>query len=153
MGDWMIRLCKGWLPLLTKTGSIMLNLGPVWKRGVPAQSLYIERFLVRAEDTLGLSLLQMLHWHSPSKLPVPLNWVGIERCRVTSSIEPILWLSSNENAFGDNRQALRPYSKGGLRAISEGKARATGPAGFQFGENSFVDRGGSIPPSLIISPA
>ncbi len=152
-GDWMLRLCEGWLPLLTSTGSIMLNVGPVWKHGVPAQSLYIERFLVQAEDTLGLSLLQRLDWHSPTKLPVPLNWVGIERCRVTSSLEPILWLSPNPNAYGDNRQVLRPYTKGGLRAIAGREPRETGPAGFKFGERSFVDRGGSIPPSLIVASA
>jgi len=152
-GDWMLTLCEGWLPLLTQTGSIMLNVGPVWKHGVPAQSLYIERFLVRAEDTLGLSLLQRLDWHSPTKLPVPLNWVGIDRCRVTSSIEPLLWMSPSPNAFGDNRQVLRPYTKGGLRAIAGREPRETGPAGFKFGEKSFVDRGGSIPPSLIVASA
>jgi site-specific DNA-methyltransferase (cytosine-N4-specific) len=152
-GEWMIRLCESWLPLLTKTGSIMLNLGPVWKQGVPAQSLYIERFLVRAEDTLGLSLLQRLDWHSTTKLPVPLKWVGIDRCRVTPSVEPIFWLSPSPHAFGDNRQVLRPYTKGGLRAIAGRDHLETRPSGFKFGERSFVDQGGSIPPSLIIAPA
>ncbi len=144
-GDWMLRLCEGWRELLTDSGSIMLNLGMVWKKGVPAQSLYIERFLVRAEDNLGLSLLQRLDWFSPTKLPC-LQWGGIHRCRVTPAVEPILWL-------GDNRHVLRPYTKRGLQEIASNKERITGPAGHHIGATSYVDRGGSIPPSLITAPA
>ena len=151
-GDWMLRLCEGWRDMLTDAGSIMLNLGRVWKRGVPAQSLYIERFLVRAEDNLGLSLLQHLDWFSPTKLP-DVRWCGIERCRVTAAVEPLLWLGSNTNAYGDNRHVLRPYSEGGLREIRKSADRVSGPAGKHFGARSFVDRGGSIPPSLITAPA
>ena len=44
--DWMLRLCEKWCDLLSPTGSIMLNLGPCWKKGVPAQQLYVERLLV-----------------------------------------------------------------------------------------------------------
>lgn len=151
-GDWMLRLCEGWRELLTDTGSIMLNLGRVWKQGVPAQSLYIERFLVRAEDNLGLSLLQHLDWFSPTKMP-DLRWAGIERSRVTSAVEPLLWLGANANAYGDNRHVLRPYTEGGLRSIRRSADRVSGPSGKHFGERSFVDRGGSIPPSLITAPA
>lgn len=151
--DWMLRLCEVWRELLTDSGSLMLNLGPVWKPGVAAQSLYIERFLVRMEDVLGFHLLQRLDWASPSKLPVPLPWVGIARNRVTPAVEPIFWLGTNPMAYGNNRHVLRPYSKGGLRAIATAKERTTGPAGIKFGARSFVDCGGSIPQSLITAPA
>ncbi len=126
----------------------MLNVGPCWKPGLPAQQLHIERLLVRLEEQLGMHLLQRLDWHSPTKLPTPLSWVGIRRLRVTSSVEPLLWLSANPNAKGNNRNVLRPYSHNGLQA-SRKPRNSKRPSGIQFGEQSFVDRGGSIPPSLI----
>jgi hypothetical protein len=30
--EWMLRLCEQWCNLLTETGSMMMNLGPCWKR-------------------------------------------------------------------------------------------------------------------------
>lgn len=54
----MLHLFEGWRELLTPTGSIMLNLGPVWNPGEPSQSLYVERLLIALEDSLGVKLLQ-----------------------------------------------------------------------------------------------
>lgn len=146
--DWMLSLCEGWCDLLAPAGSMILNIGPCWKPGIPAQQLHIERLLVRMEDQLGVHLLQRLDWHSPTKLPTPLSWVGIRRMRVTSSVEPLLWLSPNPTAKGNNLNVLRPYSPNGLRAMEKPRTRKR-PSGIQFGTRSFVDRGGSIPPSLL----
>lgn len=139
----MLRLCEGWRELLKPTGSIMLNLGVCWTPGMPAQSLYMERLLIRLEDDLGIHLLQRLDWHSPTKLPTPLQWVGIRRVRVKPSVEPLLWLSPDpQNAKADNRNVLRAYSESGLRSIQAAKERSgTRPSGITFGANSFVDRG------------
>jgi site-specific DNA-methyltransferase (cytosine-N4-specific) len=148
--EWMLRLCEGWRKLIKPTGSIMLNLGACWMPGMPAQSLYQSRLLVRLEDELGIHLLQELAWHSPTKLPVPLNWVGVRRVRLTSSIEKILWLSPQPHlAKADNRRVLRPYTEGGLRSINDCRIQSTRPGGITFGQTSFQDRGGSIPPALI----
>lgn len=148
--DWMLRLCEQWRDLLTPSGSMVLNLGCCWIPGMPAQSLYIERLLVRLEDQLGIHLCQRLDWFSPTKLP-PLNWVGIRRVRVTPSVEPLLWLSTTpDKAKGNNRHVLRPYSKSGLRSIHGDRSELVPrPCGIQFGETSFQDCGGSIPSSLI----
>jgi DNA modification methylase len=146
--DWMLSLFEAWCELLTPAGSIMLNVGPCWKPGVPAQQLHTERLLVCLEDQLGVHLLQRLDWHSPTKLPTPLSWVGVRRMRVTSSVEPLLWLSPNPKAKGNNLNVLRPYSVNGLRSIDKPRTGRR-PSGIQFGARSFVDRGGSIPSSLI----
>lgn len=42
--EWLLRLAEGWRELLTPTGSMMINIGPVWEPGEPRQSTYIERF-------------------------------------------------------------------------------------------------------------
>jgi DNA modification methylase len=85
------------------------------------------------------------------KITTSLEYVGIRHVRVTLSIEPLLWLSPDpQNAKADNRNVLRAYSESGLRSIRGEKARSgERPSGLKFVENSFVDRGGSIPPSLI----
>jgi site-specific DNA-methyltransferase (cytosine-N4-specific) len=148
--EWMLRLCEQWAKMLTPTGSMMLNLGTVWEPGMPAQSLYIERLLIRLQDALGFHLLQRLDWHSPSKLPSPAEWVTIRKLRVKPSVEPILWLSQNPFAHGDNRNVLVPYSKSSLRALANPKTGVqTRPSGHTFGAGMFVDNGGAIPPSLI----
>jgi hypothetical protein len=107
---WILELCEKWLKTLTPDGSLMLNIGSVFKEGVAAQQLHVERLLVKLEDELGVHLLQTLYWNSPTKMPTPLNWVGIKRLRVTQSVEPLLWLSPNPMAYGNNRHCLRPYS-------------------------------------------
>ncbi len=145
---WMLELCDKWRTLLTPEGSMMINVGPCWKQGVPAQQLHVERLLVKLEDELDMHLLQRLDWHSPTKMPSPLSWVGIKRMRVTSSVEPLLWLSTNPNAKGNNRHVLRQYSPEGLRSIDKPRLKVR-PSGFAFGAGSFRNQGGSIPPSLI----
>jgi site-specific DNA-methyltransferase (cytosine-N4-specific) len=92
--EWMLRLCAGWREVLTEDGSLMLNLGTCWVPGVPAQSIYMERLLVRLEDALGLHLCQRLDWHSPTKLPAPMEWVSVRRIRVKPSVEPTVQLRS-----------------------------------------------------------
>lgn len=147
--DWMLGHIERFLPLLTKDGSMMLNIGPTWKKGLPAQSLHVERLLISLEDRLGVHLLQRLDWNNPTKLP-PMQHVGKDRLRVTPSIEPILWVSHNARAFGNNTAILRPYSEKGKSEFAKTEYKAR-PSGAKFGANSFVDRGGSIPQSLIVA--
>lgn len=146
--DWMLFHVERFLPLLTVDGSMMLNLGRTFKKGLPAQALHIERLLIKMEDALGIHLLQEISWNNPTKLP-PLQWVGKQRMRVTPSIEQILWVSMNPHAYGNNLSVLRPYSKKGIHEILNPREHKTRPCGEKFGPTSFVDRGGSIPQSLI----
>lgn len=149
--DNMLRLFEGWLELLSPTGSVMLNLGPVWKPGVPVQSLYVERLLTRLEDALNVHLLQEMSWHSPNKLGA-LEWVGIRRLRVKPSVEKLLWLSPNPFAKANNKHVLTPYSKSAKRSFAnpvDGEHKR--PSGFTFGPSSFVEGQGAIPPSLIVA--
>jgi hypothetical protein len=107
---WLLELCEKWAKLLTADESMMLNLGPVFKEGVAAQQLHVERLLVKLEDELGIHLLQRLDFFNPTQMPTPLNWVGIERLRVTQSLEPVFWISPNEMvvSMGRRNTQLRP---------------------------------------------
>lgn len=66
----MLSHIERFLPLLTADGSMMLNIGRTFKKGLPAHELHIERLLIKMEDALGVHLLQELSWHNPTKLPM-----------------------------------------------------------------------------------
>jgi DNA modification methylase len=149
--DWMLRCFEQWSPLLTHQGSVMLNLGPVFEPGVAAQSLYVERLLIRLQDQLGYSLLQRLDWFSPSKMPAPAEYVCVRRIRVKPAVEAILWLSQRANdAFADNTAVLQPYSDAmKLAMVQRAGTTEHRPSGHTISASAYVDNGGSIPPSLI----
>jgi len=150
--DTMLRLCERWRALLTPTGSMVLNVGTTWRSGMPAVSTYIHRFVVDMHDELGLHLCQDLYWYSPSKLPTPLEWLGVRRVRLKSSVEQLLWFSADPaNTKADNRRVLVPYSPSGRRSMRE-ERDGKRPSGISFGPNSFArDNGGSIAPNLVIA--
>jgi DNA modification methylase len=153
--DWMTELASGWKDWLTPTGSMIVNLGPVYRRGAPVQSAYIERFTLAMIDRLGLHLADRLYWHSPTKMPAPMEWVAVRRVRCKASVEPLLWFGKSENPKASNRSVLVPYAPSTLtRYIGKPIAPADRPSGFQLGANSFAaDNGGSIPSNLIVAPS
>jgi len=150
--DGMLRLCERWRGLMAPTGSLMLDLGYVYQAGLPAHDLYVERFAVGMEDQLGLKLCQHLYWQNPNRLPTPIKWAAIDRTRLRTTVEPILWFSASPHRVNaDNRRVLRPYTKSGLRAMRQPANQAgQRPSGYQLGRKSFArDNGGSIPGDVI----
>ncbi len=55
---WLLELCDKWQNILGPDGSMMIKIGPVFKEGLAAQQLQVERLLVKLEDELGIHLLQ-----------------------------------------------------------------------------------------------
>jgi site-specific DNA-methyltransferase (cytosine-N4-specific) len=152
--DWLCRIVERLMPVMAADGSLVVNLGDVWTRNSPTVSLYQERTMTALQDRLGLHLCQRFVWHNPSSLPVPTNYVGIERIRVKNACETLWWLSASERPYADNRAILEPYSERMLGLIRKGgEGRAKKPSGHAHREGSFsVDNGGSIPPNVIRLP-
>jgi site-specific DNA-methyltransferase (cytosine-N4-specific) len=148
--DWLIELASQWKPLLVDTGSLVLNVGPVWRRGEPTQSIYQERLLLRLVDELGFHLAQRFYFHNPSKIPSS-EWVTIRRVRVRNVIEDIWWLSKTPHPKANNRKVLQAYSPRMLKLIAtggeHGRERPSGHGGTQGGFRQ--DNGGSLPSNLI----
>lgn len=152
--DCMTHLGGLWKGLLAEDGSLMVNLGTVFTQGAPLESTYMERFVLSMVDDLGWHLAGRHYWYNPLKLPSPMPWVALRRCRVKPAVETIYWFSKCREPKADNRQVLRPYSermvKGYLGKAGRAMQRASG---YSFGEKSFSkDNGGSIPPNLIEAP-
>lgn len=152
--DWLLAEIEKWPRILSKHGSLVLNLGDAWRPGAPHLSTYQERLLVRLEDDLGFRLCQRFAWHNPSKMPVPAEWVTVRKVRVKPSIEQIFWLSQADHPYADNRQVLEPYSASMIRRIQQGgeTTRTTRPSGYELRPGAFAsDNGGAIPGNLIIA--
>lgn len=99
---------------LRPDGSLVIDLGGVWRRGSPTRSLYQFKLLIDLCENLGdksFHLAQEFYWYNPSKMPLPAQWVNVERCRVKDSVNVIWWLSKTERPKANNAHVLRPYSQ------------------------------------------
>ena len=152
--DWLCRIVEALMPVMADDGSLVINLGDVWNKNSPTVSLYQERTVIALQERLGLNLCQRFVWHNPSSLPVPTNYVGVERIRVKNAYETLWWLSASERPYADNRQILEPYSDRMNALIRKGgEGRSKKPSGHAHREGSFsVDNGGSIAPNVIRLP-
>lgn len=145
---WSLDLAELWKPLLAPGGSLFMNLGAeVYRRGVPYQSTYLERFVVAMEDRCGYQLAQRWHWDNPTKLG-SIEWVSVRRRRLRQTVEPVYWWVNDLAGIQDqanNRAVLQPY-KTAQRPYTPGKR----PSGIDIGADAFErDNGGAIPSTLL----
>lgn len=148
--DWLCSIIERLMPVMQSNGSLLLNLGDAWVKNSPTVSLYQERTIIALQDRLGLHLCQRMLWHNPSALPVPTNYVGIERIRLKQAVECLWWLSPEDRPYADNRAILEPYSDRMTGLIKQGgQSRSKKPSGHATRDGSFsVDNGGSIAPNV-----
>ncbi len=145
---WSLDLADLWKPLLAPGGSLFMNLGAeVYRRGVPYQSTYLERFVVAMEDRCGYQLAQRWHWDNPTKLG-SIEWVSVRRRRLRQTVEPVYWWVNDVAGMqdrADNRPVLQPY-KTAQRPYRAGRR----PSGIDIGAGAFDrDNGGAIPSTLL----
>ncbi len=148
---WMLDLADLWKPLLVPGGSLFMNLsGEVYRRGVPFQSTYLERFVVGMEDRGGYQLAQRWWWDSPTRLG-SIEWVSIRRRRLKQTIEPVYWWVNESGGIqdaADNRAVLTPYKKP-QKAYKAGLR----PSGLDIGADAFAQtNGGAIPSTVLRVP-
>ena len=134
---------------LKPTGSCVINIGGSYNAGTPTRSLYHFRLLIELCDQVGFHLAQECFWYNPAKLPAPAEWVNVRRMRIKDSVEYVFWLSKTAFPKADNRRVLEPYSNDMKRLIVRGGRAKERPSGHKISAK-FVDRGGSIPPNLIV---
>lgn len=152
--DWLCSIVERLMPVLQSNGSLVLNLGDAWVKNSPTMSLYQERTMIALQDRLGLHLVQRLLWHNPSALPVPSNYVGVERIRLKQAVETLWWLSPEDRPYADNRSILEPYSDQMKALLHRGGSKPSKkPSGHAHREGSFsIDNGGSISPNIFRIP-
>src|SRR3546814_7840441 len=90
---WMLELMGSWMPLMKEDGCMAIHLGSaVYYRGMPAISSYRERFVVAAQDELGLYRMPDLYWEQPARLP-NLEWGAVRSEEHTSELQSLMRIS------------------------------------------------------------
>lgn len=150
--EWLADFGKAALRVLKPTGSLVLDLGHAYQRGVPVRSLYNYRVLIKFVDELGYHLAQEFFWHNPAKLPSPIEWVNKRKIRVKDSVNTVWWLSKSEFPKADTKKVLGPYSPR-MEQLLKSRERfyspAVRPSGHDIGKGFIRDNGGAIPPNLL----
>lgn len=152
--EWLSSFAAPLVSLLRPQGSIVIELGNSWERGVPVQSLLPLKSLLRFMEEGRLSLCQELFYYNPARLPSPAPWVTIRRVRLKDAVTRLWWMSPTPDPKADNRRVLRPYSESMQALLSRGRFNSgKRPSAHSVGLTGFLaDNGGAIAPNLIQVP-
>jgi DNA modification methylase len=151
--QWLCDVGTSLLPLLTDTGSIVIEIGNAWNAGEPTFSTLPMETLLEFKNKCGLYLCQEFIYYNPARLPGPIEWVNKSRIRVKDSFTRLWWLSKSPNPYADNSQVLEPYSKQMNKLLNSGKYNSgKRPSEHDISATAFSrDNGGAIPSNVIIA--
>lgn len=153
--DWLTLFAIEIKRVLKDTGSFVLDLGGAYQRKRPVRSLYNYKILIKFCEELGFNLAQEFFWYNPSKLPSPIEWVNKRKIRVKDAVNTVWWFSKSDFPKADVRRVLKPYSERMRKLLKDPKKYYTPkkrPSGLDISERFSIDRGGAIPPNLLIIP-
>lgn len=150
--DWLVSFGPLVRRVLKETGSLVIDLGGAYQRGVPVRSLHNFRVLLRLCDECGFFLAEEFFWHNPAKLPSPIEWVNKRKIRAKDSVNTVWWLSKSPAPKADVRKVLTPYSPR-MRKLLENPTKFFQPKGRPSGHDISMefgtDNGGAIPSNLL----
>jgi len=135
--------------VLKDTGSLVIDVGGAWKRGVPTRSLYHFELLLMLCNEYGFHLCLEHYWWNPAKLPTPAEWVNLRRVRVKDAVNCVWWLSPTPYPKANNRRVLAPYSESMKSLLKNGYQPKTRPSGHVISQKFGKDNGGAVPPNLL----
>ncbi len=148
--NWFLSFAGQIRRILTDDGSFVLNIGGSYNKGMPTRSIYHFKLLIALVEELGFHLAQECFWFNPAKMPVPAEWVTVQRIRIKDSVEYVWWLSKTPWPKANNRAVLRPYSKDMYRLNQKGVTSTVRPSGHNITSKfDKIHAGGSIPPNVI----
>lgn len=154
-GQEYLRWIESFAPLfkrlLSPKGSLVIEIGNAWERGIPVLSTLPMESLLAFKKKGEFHLCQELIWHNPARLPGPTQWVNVERTRLKDTFTRLWWLSNSPHPNANNRRVLQPYSPAMQRLLRTKKYNSgKRPSEHQIGETSFLsENGGAIAPSVL----
>lgn len=150
--NWIAQIANSLSNLLTKDGSLVVEIGNAWNKGAPTMSTLPIETLISISKSSSMNICQQFIWHNPGKLPGPATWVNIKRERITDSYTHIWWYSKSEHPKADNRNVLTPYTESMKNLIKKKKYNhGERPSGHYISKTGFLsDNGGSIARSALI---
>lgn len=148
---WFSSLAPLFADVLEADGSIVIEIGNAWEKGIPVHSTLPIETLLKFKEEGNFYLCQEFIYYNSSALPSPIEWVNKKRIRVKDSFTRIWWMSKTPYPKADNKQVLVPYSEK-MKKLIDKKEYNSGrrPSEHVIGSSSFaVDNGGAIPPNVI----
>lgn len=119
--EWFMEFVEKAYRVLADDGSLVIDIGGGWIKGVPTRSTYHFELLTKLVGEDGLfHLAQEMYWYNPAKLPTPAQWVTIERIRLKDAVNHVWWLSKTERPDADNKRVLKEYSDAQKRLMEDG---------------------------------
>lgn len=77
--DWLLQFAKKAYNKLAPNGSIVIDIRSAYEKGRAVESLYPYEFLIRMVKELNYNLCQTVYWNNTSALPLPIQYVNIEK--------------------------------------------------------------------------
>lgn len=151
--NWLCDIGNKLKPLLTDTGSIVIEIGNAWNPGLPTYSTLPIETLIELKKRCNLHLCQEFIYYNPAKLPGPIEWVNKQRVRVKDSFTRIWWMSNSPYPYANNNNVKEAYSRQMKKLLSSGKYNAGArPSEHTISKTAFsIDNGGAIPSNVIIA--
>ncbi|SRR6266566_6065456 len=154
--EWFLEFARRIYDVLVPNGSFVVHIGGTWVPGLPFRSLYHHKLAFELCKQIPFHLAQDFYWYNTAKLPLPAQWVTVERIRVKDAVDPIWWFCKNKSGitYANNRRVLQPYSESMKKLFKRGSYNSgPRPGGADIGEKSFLKKNrGSIPPNLLRIP-
>lgn len=150
--EWFRPFAEHFHRILKKNGSLVIDIGGAWNRGLPTRSLYHFELMIMLCKKYNFHLAQEFFWWNPSKLPSPAEWVNVRRIRVKDAVNCVWWLSKSPWPKASNRRVLLPYSDSMLGLLKNGYKAKLRPSGHDISANFSTDNGAAISPNLIAIP-
>lgn len=151
--DWICNIGEKLKPLLTDTGSIVIELGNSWNQGEPTISTLPMEALLELKKRCRLYLCQEFIYYNPAKLPGPTEWVNKRRIRVKDSFTRIWWLAKTPYPKANNSNVLQEYSFQMQKLLKRGTYNGgLRPSEHKVSETAFTkNNSGSIAPNVIVA--
>lgn len=146
--SWFDKFIPYFKQILEPDGSLVIDIGGSWIKGIPAKSTYHFKLLLRLCES-GYYLAQDFYHYNPARLPTPAEWVTIRRLRVKDAINNVWWLTMDPFVQVSNRNVLLPYSDSMKSLLKNGYKPALRPSGHDISDKFQRDNGGSIPSNLL----
>jgi len=146
--EWFAQFTPLFKEILTPDGSVVIDIGGAWIKGLPCKSTYHFKLLLQMCES-GFYLAQDFYHYNPARLPTPAEWVTVRRLRVKDAVNNVWWLTLDPFVKSDNRKVLRPYSDSMKDLLKNGYKAQLRPSGHDISTKFRKDNRGSIPPNLL----
>lgn len=146
--EWFERFVPHFKRILDPSGSLVIDIGGSWIKGLPVKSTYHFKLLLRLCES-GFYLAQDFYHYNPAKLPTPAEWVTVRRLRVKDAVNNVFWLTRDPFVEADNRQVIVKYSDAMTDLLKNGYKPKLRPSGHDISDKFLKDNGGAIPSNLL----